>query len=359
LKAVWAALAWALAWALTSLVGCAQRWPPEGVVPTADPAATATVPAPRPLYRDPLWDGAADAALVQHRASGRWDLFYTNRRATLRLPDAQDVRWVHGSHIGIASSRDGHHWQHAGVAQFPAECTGGAPETSTHWAPEVVAHAGRYHLWLTVVPGIHARWTGTRFLQHLSSDDLRHWRCGERLDLGSDRVIDAAVARLDDGRWRLWFKDENQGSRLFQADSQDLRTWRRGPAVTDAAAEGAKVFRFTGHWWLVADQWRGLLVQRSSDATHWQVQPQRLLTEAGRHATDRAKGQHPDVLVLGGRAFLFYFVHQGGEDAARQDDRHHQRSVIQVAELKLQDGWLTVDRNADPPDLRALFGGTR
>ena len=45
-----------------------------------------------------------------------------------------------------------------------------------------------------------------------------------------------------------------------------------------------------------------------------------------------------------------------GEDAARSDDRHHQRSVIQVAELHLQDGWLHVDRDAPPPDLRQAFG---
>ena len=30
-------------------------------------------------------------------------------------------------------------------------------------------------------------------------------------------------------------------------------------------------------------------------------------------------------------------------------------SVFPLAELKLQDGWLTVDRLAPPPDLRAAF----
>jgi hypothetical protein len=136
-----------------------------------------------------------------------------------------------------------------------------------------------------------------------------------------------------------------------------LKTWTlRGPA-SQQSAEGPKVFRFANQWWLVADMWKGLLVLRSDDAEHWQQQPARLLEDIGSAPTDRAKGQHPDVQVVDGRAFIFYFVHQSGEPEAKTDDRWHQRTVIQVAELKLQkDGWLTVDRYAPPPDLRAVFG---
>lgn len=313
--------------------------------------------APRPLYRDPLFDGAADVSLVFNQGLRRWEMFYTNRRATLRLADPKDVSWVHGTRVSIASSEDGNHWRREGDAEFPPECTGGPVERSTHWAPEILAHEGVYHLWLTVVPGIHSRWTGTRFLQHLTSTDLRRWRCADQPALGSQRIIDASVVRLADGRWRLWFKDEAQGSKLFAADSTDLKQWQVQGPVTTGAAEGPKVFRFKEQWWLVADLWRGLLVMRSDDATRWQEQPARLLTEPGRHATDLAKGQHPDVVVVSGRAFIFYFVHQGNEAAAATDDRYHQRSVIQVAELKLgEDGWLRVDRDAPPPDLRPLFG---
>ncbi|MEH0164984.1 family 43 glycosylhydrolase [Roseateles microcysteis] len=312
--------------------------------------------APRPLYRDPVFDGAADAAVVFNKQRGRWEMFYTNRRATQRLDDPKDVSWVHGTRIGIASTQDGNTWHREGDAEFPAECTGGTPERSTHWAPEIIEHEGRYHLWLTVVPGIHSRWTGRRFLQHLTSTDLRRWQCADQLELGSQRIIDASVVRLDDGRWRLWFKDEAQGSRLFAAESADLKQWKVQGPITAGAAEGPKVFRFKGQWWLVADLWRGLLVMRSADAAQWQEQPTRLLAEPGRHPTDLAKGQHPDVVVIGERAFIFYFVHQGNEAAASGDDRYHQRSVIQVAELTLNDGWLAVERDAPPPDLRHLFG---
>lgn len=312
--------------------------------------------APRPLYRDPVFDGAADVALVFNKARGRWEMFYTNRRATLRLEDPKDVSWVHATRVSFASSEDGNTWHREGDAEFPPECTGGPAERSTHWAPEILEHEGVYHLWLTVVPGIHSRWTGTRFLQHLTSTDLRRWQCADQLELGSQRIIDASVVRLDEGRWRLWFKDEAQGSRLFAADSTDLKQWKVQGPVTAGAAEGPKVFRFKGQWWLVADLWKGLLVMRSSDAAQWQEQPSRLLAEPGRHPTDLAKGQHPDVVVVGERAFIFYFVHQGNEAAAAGDDRYHQRSVIQVAELVMREGWLTVDRDAPPPDLRPLFG---
>ena len=84
----------------------------------------AAAPAPKPLYRDPIHDGAADASLVFDRGQRRWVMFYTNRRATLRLPDRQDVAWVHGTHIGMATSKDGLRWTYAGAADIPAHCTG-------------------------------------------------------------------------------------------------------------------------------------------------------------------------------------------------------------------------------------------
>ena len=69
-------------------------------------AAAASGPvAPKPLLRDPVHDGAADASTVYDRKSGEWVMFYTNRRADLRQEDAKDVRWVHGTAIGTARSR--------------------------------------------------------------------------------------------------------------------------------------------------------------------------------------------------------------------------------------------------------------
>lgn len=57
-----------------------------------------------PLFRDPVYDGAADPVAVHHRQSGEWWLVYTNRRTTAPGPG---VAWVHGTDLGVAASADG------------------------------------------------------------------------------------------------------------------------------------------------------------------------------------------------------------------------------------------------------------
>jgi hypothetical protein len=308
-------------------------------------AAAAPV-APRPLFRDPVHDGAADPSTVYDRARREWVMFYTNRRADLPLDTPKDVRWVHGTSIGIARSRDGAHWRYSGVASIPASCTG-----ATLWAPEVQRFGGRWHLWITVVPGIFRDWNAPRFLVHLTSSDLSHWKCGERLALGSDRVIDASVAALPDGGYRLWFDDERQGKAIRYADSPDLVHWVVKGTAVDTPGEGPKAFRWKGRWWLIADAWKGLLALRSDDGLHWTRQPDYLLATPGKTETDRAQGQHPDVIVAGDRAYIVYFVHQSGEPRAASDPQWHRRSVLQMAELTERDGVLHVDRDA-PTEVR-------
>jgi len=301
--------------------------------------------APKPLYRDPVTDGAADVSIVFDEAHRQWVMFYTNRRATLKASDPKDVAWVHDTPIGMATSKDGLTWSYRGVAKIPARCTG-----RTLWAPELYAEGGVYHLWLTVVPGVFHRWGekgATARIVHLTSTDLDAWTCGDTLDLASDRVIDASVVKIGD-RYRPWYKDERRDSRTVAVEGPDLVHWT--PAgdkpVVDMAAEGPKVFRFKDAWWMIADAWKGLMVLRSDDALTWIPQDARLLEQPGLQATDTAKGQHPDVVVSGGRAFLYYFVHQSNEPQAKADPYWGQRTVVQVAELREEGGVLSVDREA-------------
>jgi hypothetical protein len=307
--------------------------------------AVSQAAAPKPLYRDPVTDGAADVSIVFDKAHREWVMFYTNRRATMKSPDPKDVAWVHATPIGMATSRDGLAWTYKGVAKIPAACTG-----QTLWAPELYAEGGVYHMWLTVVPGVFHRWGeagATARIVHLTSKDLKAWTCGDRLDLGSDRVIDASVAKVG-GRYRLWYKDEHRGSRIVAVESPDLVHWTPlgDKPVVDMAAEGPKVFRWKDAWWMVADAWKGLIVLRSDDAATWTLQPARLLEQPGTQATDTGMGQHPDVVVSGGRAFLYYFVHQSHEPQAKANPYYGQRTVIQAAELKEAGGVLSVDREA-------------
>ena len=61
--------------------------------------------ASKPLYRDPIYDGAADPVVIWNREEKRWFMFYTNRRAN--VDGLEGVTWIHGTRIGIAESMDG------------------------------------------------------------------------------------------------------------------------------------------------------------------------------------------------------------------------------------------------------------
>jgi len=61
--------------------------------------------ASKPLYHDPVFDGAADPTVIWNRKEKKWFMFYTNRRAT--APGQTGVTWVHGTRIGIAESSNG------------------------------------------------------------------------------------------------------------------------------------------------------------------------------------------------------------------------------------------------------------
>lgn len=351
---------------LTLLACCIAAFttaPAEGAAEDAERGA-----APKPLYRDPVHDGAADPVVVWSRTEQKWFLLYTNRRAN--VPGLEGVSWVHGTRLGIAESTDqGLTWTYRGVADVRL-----GEEDDSHWAPEIVWHDGKYHLYLSFVPGMHVDWSGQRFIHHLVSTDLLGWRDLGRLPLASDRVIDAAVLRLPDGTWRLWYKNERDGSQLYCADSPDLLTWTdRGRVKSEAlegrACEGPKVVRWRGRFWMVADEWRGLSVYRSDDAETWERQPYNLLEVPGKGKDDQVKGGHPDLVINDDRAWLFYFTHPGrrGPDA-RKDTVEQRRSSIQVAEVEIRDGWLVCDRDRparirlvrppqEPPYLFSYFTG--
>ena len=297
--------------------------------------------APKPLFRDPVYDGAADPSLCWNRDERKWFMLYTNRRAN--VPNLPGVSWVHGARIGIAESSDGGAtWTYRGTADIPV----GEGEYS-HWAPEVLYDDGTYHMYLSFVPGMHTDWSGTRDIVHLTSKDLTDWKYESTLDLASDRVIDACVLRLPDGRWRMWYNNEVDRKSIYFADSPDLYKWtNRGKAIGDQPGEGPKVFRWKDRYWMVVDVWDGLGVYASDDLLNWTRQKKNLLTKPGSGADDGVKGQHPDVVVSGDRAFLFYFTHPGRRGRrAREDTSEQRRSSIQVVELECQDGELTCDRD--------------
>lgn len=298
--------------------------------------------APKPLFRDPVHDGAADPTLIWNRGRHEWWMFYTNRRADLATDDVKDVSWVHQTRLGIAVSKDkGAHWSYKGTAALPY----GTPEY-TFWAPDIVYADGVYHMFSAVVPGTFKDWNAPREIVHFTSPDLEQWTLVGKLELGSDRVIDPSLIRLPDGRWRMWFKDERDHSHIHMAESPDLNHWQaKGAAITDRGSEGSKIFRLGGRYWMINDAWRGLSVYSSADTDRWTPQKDFLLATFGTGAMDKALGHHCDVVVNGDRAFIFYFTALEGVNAVPGLAHSAQRTVLQVAELTIRDGMLTVDRD--------------
>jgi hypothetical protein len=326
-------LAWAVVIATATWAGAA------GPAPATE---TAGKVADKPLFRDPVYDGAADPVVVWSRGEQKWLMFYTNRRAN--VPGLPGVSWLHGTPLGIAESTDaGATWAYRGVADI-----GYGDGDKAYWAPDIVDDGTTYHMFLTYVPGMHTTWDGTRDIVHLTSPDLSKWTYAATLKLPTDRAIDACVARLPSGTWRLWFNNERDHKSIYYADSPDLKTWAvKGKAIGDQPGEGPKVFRWRDKWFMIVDVWDGLGVYSSDDAETWQRQPDNLLKEVGTGKDDQVKGGHPDVVVSGDRAWLFYFTHPGrrGPDA-KKDGTEQRRSSIQVVELQLKNGTITCDRNA-------------
>src|SRR5574340_561464 len=89
-------------------------------------------PAPKPLFADLVYNGAADPVVIWNKKKQLWFMLYTNRRATMK--DTTGVKWVHGTRIGIAESKDGSIWKYVDTANINYRPVA----DYTHWAPEVI-----------------------------------------------------------------------------------------------------------------------------------------------------------------------------------------------------------------------------
>lgn len=298
---------------------------------------------PKPLFRDPIHDGAADPCVIWNRAEQTWWMIYTNRRAF--APPSDDVAWVHGTDLGIASSDDGGlSWLYRGIV----EGLNIEPGRHTYWAPEILDDGQTYHMYVSVIRGVPTQWAGhERRIRHYTSPDLLNWRYESTLNLNSERVIDSCVFPLPSGGYRMWFKDEAAGSHTYYADSTDLYSWTLGgPAVTHAAHEGVNVFELDGHYWMIIDEWCGQRVLSSEDLNEWTFHG-RILAESGSGPDDQGNGLHADVVVVDDSAYIFYFTHPGraSEPPAAVGTHAHRRSSIQVARAHVVDGQLRCDRD--------------
>lgn len=297
------------------------------------------------IYDDPLYHGAADPVVVYNKSQKIWYMLYTNRRATLN--DSTGVKWVHGMPIGIAASKDGKKWEYIDTANIDYRPDSGY----TFWAPDVIENNGLYHMYLTYVPGIFSDWQHPREIIHCTSKDLRNWKFESKLQLAAPKVIDAAVYKLNDTLWRMWYNNEKDHKSIYYADSKDLYHWTDKGQALNNRGEGPKVFYWQSQYFMIVDIWKGMEVYTSPDLLHWTKQPDRILEAPGTGKDDQAIGGHCDVVVNNNRAYIFYFTHPGRrKDApAPRNSFDDKRSVIQISELKYVNGQITCDRNEITP----------
>lgn len=275
---------------------------------------------PRPLFRDPVHDGAADPNLIWNDDTKEWWLFYTQRRANV---DTQGTAWVYGSDIGIGISSDnGKTWRYFGIA----EGLNVEPGHNTFWAPCVRKFGNVYHMFVTYVRGIQFDWRGDGIIAHYTSKNLWKWKFEGFVPVEKN-VIDPTVHELPDGTYGLWYT--YNGDTYF-ASSSNLKKWIPAgkPAVTGINHEAPIVFQMDGFYWMITDprgDYNGLAVYRSDDASVWTRMPDLML------------GGHADVAVCGDKAYIVYFRHF-------EKNGHSRASAIYMSELKVSNGNLVVSR---------------
>lgn len=294
-----------------------------------------------PLYIDPVYNGSTDPMVCYNPETRTYYMYYTSRRSNVQ--GLNGIESVHGSPIGIAESKDGGaSWSYIGDAKIDY-----APdENPTYWAPEVIYNEGRFHMYLTYVPGVFTDWEHPRDIVHLTSLDGISWHTESVLDLAVRKVIDACVAQLPDGTWRMWYNNEPDGKTIFYADSKDLYNWEDKGKVTSIVTngEGPNVFTLNGKKYMIVDEWKGLSVFTTEDYMTWTKQEGRYLVDGqdGQH-----RGNHADVEVVDGHAYMFYFSGIREINPETGEPVRRRGSAVYVAELKLdENGLLYCDTTA-------------
>lgn len=282
--------------------------------------------AAKPLYIDPVYNGSTDPMVCYNYNAKRWYMYYTSRRSN--VAGLGGIESVHGSPIGIAASDDGGAtWRYIGNCNIDYH----PDENPTYWAPEVIEHEGTYHMYLTYVPGIFNTWDHPRDIVHLTSSNGIDWKTRSVLKLAVRKVIDACIIRMPDGLWRLWYNNETDNKSIYYAESRDLYNWiDKGKVNINTTGEGPNVFYWHGRYFMIVDEWKGLSVFSSPDALNWTKQDEYLISgipdksdvtaalqQSGNQAgntqinrqrfIDGTRGNHADVQISNGRAYMFYF----------------------------------------------------
>lgn len=319
---------------------------------------------PVPLYTDPVYKGAADPEVVWNEHEQAWWIFYTARRAVCEGGPLPALA------IGVAASKDWLTWEHKGYIKVDG-IGGAADGPDILWAPGIVRDGDTYHMFLTFKKGNGrgARWgIPESLLLHLKApaDDLLNgWQTFGMVNVPFSS-IDATLVKHK-GVWNLFHrdivKDLPKGVNTFRVtiDNLDSRcdSWNYlGAAkgdVNDRKINGYNyqeaqfVFYWKGAYWMLTDPSADTTpVYRSDDLEAWTLTGKMEGAE-GDDPTQKGSVRHPGIVVLGDRAFIFYFCQPYRGDGKKKPEKgvisEQETCYLQVSELKYKDGTLDFDRN--------------
>lgn len=296
-----------------------------------------------PLFRDPIYDAPTDPVIVWNNREKLWWMLYTQRRSGYH---SIGVAHIHGTAIGVASSKDGSKWLYRGtLPHLDFE-----PGHNTFWAPEIIFAEGKYHMYVSYIRGIPTDWNYPRHIVHYTADDMWDWHFENVLKLSSDKVIDACVYKTSSSTYKMWYKDEKHDSHTFSAVSSDLYNWTVcGEEISFNSHEGPNVFEFKGKKWMITDEWNGLGVYTTENFSDW-TRTGVILRDGGSRNGDGVMANHADVVVCNENAYIFYFTHPFFKNKDRHSDgfvigSEESRTCIQVAKLGYDGKTLTCDRD--------------
>ncbi|MEM6980120.1 MAG: glycosyl hydrolase family 43 [Planctomycetota bacterium] len=284
-----------------------------------------------------------------------WFIYYTARRATRKK-----ATYV-GTPLGVISSSDLINWRFRGyctLADTNGDPRKGKPDNDdTHWAPGVIVAGDHLHMFATYKSSATPPWGGNGKIRHYVaplSDPIDGWQLVESPEFNQPDPIDVSLLKTDN-EYRAYYR-VGKGGGIQWATSSDLITWKNQGKCAGAVngkhrgfgyQEAPYVFYFQDRFWMLTDPHKGLAVFHSDDGVDWQQQD-RILAEPGQAKTDATLARHPSVAVLDDQAFIFYHTEPNRPYPTPPAERrtpHQKISFLQMAELKVEDGALTCDRD--------------
>ncbi|WP_413431412.1 sulfatase-like hydrolase/transferase [Crateriforma spongiae] len=306
----------------------------------------------KPMFVDPNYHGSCDPEIVFNPSSQEWLIYYTARRAT-----RQQASYV-GTPIGVLASKDFKRWTFRGYCTFDGR-KGQPDNPDTHWAPGIIVDGNQIHMFATYKASAMPPWGGDGVIRHYVaplSDPIDGWKLVGVPNFHQPDPIDVSLLKMGD-RFHAYYR-VGKGGGIQWATSEDLLHWQNhGPCPGDVNAdnrgfgyqEAPYVFRFADRFWMLTDPHDGLAVFHSDDAITWHQQ-ERILLKPGFGPADGTRARHPSVAVRDGRAFIFYHTEPNRPyptPPAEKRTPTQKISFLQIAELQINDGRLTCDRNAD------------